>query len=261
MSSSNVMSNEASQNSSAGTEEARGGGDAGLGGVAGPSGVRIPVVTCDTAVLDFDWIQSKFKEIKELARQNDKKSELVKHRAPQIKRSLNFLYDVKFHTQDLKENLDQIMKSFQGSNSYINVNALHDMSSNLESLNSIVEAEMQANKIASNSRFGWKTVKFFEDEEFFKGENAADQTKKLRDAEFKASKELQVAKRRKLSRWDQGGGASSSSGAGGVGSAAAGAGPSFRSAWKRPENSAAIFTCFKCLKPGHKKINCPDLNK
>ena len=79
-----------------------------------------------------------------------------------------------------------------------------------------------ANKIASKAQFGWRTVKYFEADSLFKGDNAEALTKKFKNAEYQAGKAIvrgQGQGRGGYSRfnpysWGEGRGASASTFAG-----------------------------------------------
>ncbi len=51
----------------------------------------------------FDDLNKKYEELKALARDGKKKGEVAKHSKPQIKRSIDFLWDMKHGVEDVKE--------------------------------------------------------------------------------------------------------------------------------------------------------------
>ena len=61
------------------------------------------------------------------------------------------------------------------------------MKEKVDGLGTKVEEECLANKIASSAQFGWRTVKYFESNSLFQGEDAKAMTKKLKSAEVQAA--------------------------------------------------------------------------
>ena len=55
--------------------------------------------------------QAQYAAIKEMAREANKKSEVAKHKSPQIKRSVDFLLSAQFDIEDVKELLVQASES------------------------------------------------------------------------------------------------------------------------------------------------------
>ena len=47
-------------------------------------------------------------KVKEMSREGQKKGEIAKHKSPQIKRSLGFLYDINWGLEDAEESLDSL---------------------------------------------------------------------------------------------------------------------------------------------------------
>ena len=129
-------------------------------------------------------LKSQYQAIKDMAREAEKKAEVAKFSSPQLKRSVNFLLDSKFVVTDAKEVLEQVATAEAASIP----NLLSSLSEKLANLEEKLDAELLANRMAGKSSFGWRTVKFFETDNLFKGEDAEALTKKFKSAEFQAAK-------------------------------------------------------------------------
>lgn len=188
-------------------------------------------------------------KIKEMAREGQKKGEIAKHKSPQIKRSLGFLYEVNWGLEDAEEALDSLSTyAVASENAELYSEKITATISKLKKLQELVKDEVTANKIASKANFGWKTVKLFENDSIFEGENAESLSKKLKSAEYQASREYFRGKRGfsgkrrfsgKPSRWDSSPAPAASSTTASV-------------------TSAPVKLCYKCNLPGHFQLKCPN---
>ena len=148
-------------------------------------------------------LQAQTDAVKELAREAERKAEVAKHKSPQIKRSVKFLMSADYDVQDLKELLGEASKA-PPAEVY---DFLARISEKVDSLGSKVDEECLANKIASKAKYGWRTVKHFETNSLFTGDDAEAMTKKLRSAEYQAGKDAFRGKargffRKNRTRWD-----------------------------------------------------------
>ena len=113
----------------------------------------------------------------------------MRHRSPQIKRSMTFLMDVNFKIEDLSDNLSRVIQSF--TSGVGDINDVINLNSHVELIKEKVKEEMEANMIASTSKHKWKTVKQFQNNSIFKDdpvEVQEDKSKRLRKAEYEAAR-------------------------------------------------------------------------
>lgn len=54
-------------------------------------------------VINFEELKKELLKVKTLARETERRAEISKHRSPQIKRSVGFIYDVKNAVADSEE--------------------------------------------------------------------------------------------------------------------------------------------------------------
>lgn len=137
-------------------------------------------------------LQAQNSAVKEMAREAEKKGEIAKHKSPQIKRSVEFLMSSRFILDDSRDLLEAA-STCQGNDVY---EYIEQLSAKIEDLSSKVNGEFLANKMASKAEFGWRTVKYFETDSLFKGEDAESLTKKFKKAEFEAGKATYRGSRR-----------------------------------------------------------------
>ncbi len=134
----------------------------------------------------LEELNKKYEEVKNIAREGRKKGEVAKHSKPQIKRSIGFIFDIKFGIEDLKESMDKLIDS-QLRGDVVDGDILLNVKDKIEEMEAIVENEMEANEIASVSRFGWGTVKYYENYSCFVGkEDAEKKSQRFYQAEGKA---------------------------------------------------------------------------
>ena len=69
----------------------------------------------DSQSVDLDDFTKKYKELKAMAREGEKKGEVAKHRKPQIKRSVGVMYDIQFGLEDMSDNLEKITKALSSN--------------------------------------------------------------------------------------------------------------------------------------------------
>ena len=197
------------------------------------------------------------KEIKELARDGKIKGEVAKHKSPQVKRAMGYLMDYKFKLDDANDILGSLAKvPVTEANASVYMNKLEKLSGIVEHLNDSVESEIQANKIASRSSFGWKTVKMFESDSLFEGEDADSLTKKLRSAEYQAGRDSKFRNSFRKTRWDK---RPHDFRASESRSSESNSRVSDTRAVKKPFDMSKIV-CFKCSETGHFQNNCPKKN-
>ncbi len=111
---------------------------------------------------------------------------MAKHSKPQIKRSIGFIFDVKFSIEDLKEFMSKLIDSHLKGES-VDGDSLLLIKDKIEEMEAVVDSEMVANEIASASRFGWGTVKYYENYSVFKDrEDAEKKSQRFYQAEGKA---------------------------------------------------------------------------
>ena len=207
----------------------------------------------------IELLSAQTRAMKIQARNGEKSGEISKHKSPQVKRSLGFLFDMKHGLEDINEIVDSFTEV---ENPMIEStrDAFMQVANCVKILKSQVDSEMLANKMASKSQYGWKTVKCFESDSLFKGLEDKDEeanTKKFKAAEFQAARELKSVKkgpaRARLSRfspyWGSQANASTSSSSSSVSKPATTAGGAVAN---------NIGPCFKCLMPGHIKKFCPN---
>ena len=204
-------------------------------------------------------LQAQYAAIKEMAREADKKSEVAKHKSPQIKRSVDFLLSAQFDIEDVKELLVQASESV-GPEVYRSIELI---SAKVESLSSKVDEECMANKIASKAQFGWRTVKYFKADSLFKGDNAEALTKKFKTAEYQAGKATVRGRGRGRGGYGRFHPYSGGAGRGDYRPTAAAATRPFMPP-TATVTSASMFTgkpCFECGLEGHFQRNCPTKKK
>ena len=131
-------------------------------------------------------LNKKYEEVKNIAREGRKKGEVAKHSKPQIKRSIGFIFDVKYSIEDLKELMSNLIDSHLKGDG-VDGDSLLLVKDKIEEMETVVDKEMEANEIASASRFGWGTVKYFENYSVFKdSEDAEKKSQRFYQAEGKA---------------------------------------------------------------------------
>ena len=195
------------------------------------------------------------KEIKELARDGKIKGEVARHKSPQVKRAMGYLMDYKFKLEDANDILSSLSKvPVVEANESIYMGKLEKLAGIVEHLTDSVESEIQANKIASRSSFGWKTVKMFESDSLFQGEEADSLTKKLRSAEYQAGRDSKFKNSFRKTRWDKKPSDSRTSE-----SRSSDSRNSDSRVVKKPFDMSKIV-CFRCSETGHFQNNCPKKN-
>ena len=217
----------------------------------------VPVFDFTAYQRQVDLLAAQTKAMKIQARKGEKTGKISKHKSPQVKRSLGFLFDTK-GLEDINEILC-IVSEVQNLSGDTVKEAFLQISECVNQMNSQVNSEMLANKMASKSQYGWKTVKCFETDSLFKGLNDKDEeasTKKFKAAEFQAARELKSVKkgpRSRLSRF------SPYYGAPATGSNPTST-PSTSSGATKPATTVgnAVGPCFKCKLPGHIQKYCPN---
>lgn len=214
------------------------------------------------SMVDIDSWNKKYELLKAQARNGEKRGEVAKHRSPQVKRSIDVLMDCEYLIEDISEPLERVIHSFANENK-INGEELLTMKNKLEELSGLVGKEKLMNQMASKSDYSWKTVKMFETDSLFSGEDADTLTTRFRAAENKAGRAFSRAKRARFSgnsgRSYNGGGR----GRGGYQNVSSNGGPDrsdnkFRSNFNARDKSQDI--CFKCGLPGHHRAECPKQN-
>ena len=134
-------------------------------------------------------------EVRKESRDAQIRNEAMRHRSPQIKRSMTFLMDVNFKIEDLSDNLSRVIQSF--TSGVGDINDVINLNSHVELIKEKVKEEMEANMIASTSKHKWKTVKQFQNNSIFKDdpvEVQEDKSKRLRKAEYEAARFPKPAK-------------------------------------------------------------------
>ena len=137
----------------------------------------------------LEEMRNALAEVKKESRDAQIRNEAMRHRSPQIKRSMTFLMDVNFKIDDLSDNLTRVIQSFSAG-----VGDIHDvinLNSHVELIKEKVKEEIEANMIASTSKHKWKTVKQFQNNSIFKDdpvEVQEDKSKRLRKAEYEAAR-------------------------------------------------------------------------
>ena len=160
-------------------------GSQAAGMLDGPQQVSNPEsVQMQALRVQQEKLQVQCDAIKSMAREAEKKAEIAKHKSPQIKRSMDFLLDAKFEVSDAKELIEKAI-SHDGDIYSI----LCSLAEKMNTISDKVDSEILANRIASKATYGWKTVKCFETDSLFQGEDAEALTKKFKQAEFQASKD------------------------------------------------------------------------
>lgn len=222
---------------------------ASVGGVGEQATVVVKLQEVELLKRQVAKLEERNEIVKVMAREGQKKGELAKHKSPQIKRSLGMLMDVEWGLQDSVELLESLTDfPVCSENAELYMEKLPEVKDKLTNLKDLVSNEITANKIASKANFGWKTVKHFENDSLFQGENADALSKKLKSAEFQASRELFRGRGRGLkrkfpykSRWDSPPSTSTSA---------------FHQQQQQP--SVPPKLCYKCDKPGHFRDKCPN---
>lgn len=154
------------------------------------SSVSVPTVNSEAHSVKYikqlEELNKKYEEVKNIAREGRKKGEVAKHSKPQIKRSIGFIFDIKFGIEDLKDSMEKLIDS-QLRGEVLDGDTLLYVKDKIEEMESIVDNEMEANEIASASRFGWGTVKYYENYSCFIGKEDADKkSQRFFQAEGKA---------------------------------------------------------------------------
>ena len=195
------------------------------------------------------------KEIKELAQDGKINGEVARHKSPQVKRAMGYLMDYKFKLDDANEILGSLSKvPVVEANASVYMGKLEKLAGIVEHLTDSVESEIQANKIASRSSFGWKTVKMFESDSLFQGEEADSLTKKLRSAEYQAGRDSKFKNSFRKTRCDKKPSCFRASESRSLDSRI-----SDTRVVKKPFDMSKIV-CFKCSETGHFQNTCPKKN-
>ena len=211
------------------------------------------------SMVDIDSWNKKYELLKAQARNGEKRGEVAKHRSPQVKRSIDVLMDFEYLIEDISEPLERVIHSVSSENK-VNAEELLTMKNKLEELSSLVGKEKLMNQMASKSDYSWKTVKMFETDSLFSGEDADTLTTRFRAAENKAGRAFSRAKRARFSgnsgRSYNGGGR----GRGGYQNVSSNGGADrsenkFKPSFNARDKSQDI--CFKCDLPGHHRAECP----
>ncbi len=228
---------------------------------AGNVGVNVG----DLPMINLDIIQEQLNAAKELARKGQKQGEVGKHKSPQIKRSISFMYDILFAAEDLEEKVNNAVKA-ANSNEFT-VNDLLDLKSSVMNIKSLTKEEMLKNRMASKSVAGWRTVSNFENDNIFDDEDeetAEKLTKRFKAAESKAMADFSRMRRGRGGRFSYRGrgGFGGASGSGGFRGGFAGQNGRVDDREERREKSysndrLATMSCYKCNKVGHLIKDCP----
>ncbi len=166
--------------------------DSSKGEASGLADVGQAVVNADVIAMNskFNELNKKYEELKSLARDGKKKGEVAKHRKPQIKRSIGFLWDMKHGIEDVKEGVQMVVDWMFNEKSINTVDVLR-LKDRIGEMEALVDSEMEANEIASASKFGWGTLKYYENYSVFKDKEDCDKkTQRFHAAETKARKLL-----------------------------------------------------------------------
>jgi hypothetical protein len=236
----------------------------GSGGLAAAQKERIKSVSNmlleSLPFLNLDEIQKKLDMAKELARKGQKQGEVGKHKSPQVKRSLNFMFDVLFTAEDMEESVNRMIRATETEED-IKVEDWLKLKENILKVKSLTKEEMMKNKMASKSIAGWKTVSHFETDNLFESEDedTADRlTKKFKAAEYKAIGDFNRAKRSRGRGFGYRGGR----GRGGYGGYSDGRREERDRDDRRDKPSysgdrLANMACHRCNKLGHLIRDCP----
>lgn len=220
--------------------------------------------------IDLDLIQEQLNAAKVLARKGQKQGEVGKHTSPQIKRSIGFMFDVMFASEDLEAKVNKMIQAHNSDDMEIGLKDWLDLKELVLKVKSLTKDEIRINRMASKSVAGWKTVSHFENDNLFEDESedeAEKLTKKFKAAEYKA-----IGDYRRASR-GRGRGGRGGRGRGGYGGGYSGGYGGYQREERRddrrddrredrrdrPYYSAdrlATMTCYKCNKPGHLKADC-----
>ena len=128
--------------------------------------------------------------VNELRRQNFEakvSAEVNKHRSPQIKRSLQHLMTLEFLNDNIMQVFNRLQEAVQNGEQ-VHFDDFKTIEDGMKEMSVLMKDEIMYNQMASKSRFGWRTVKFFVNDNLFEGERADELTKKFRQAEINAGK-------------------------------------------------------------------------
>ncbi len=211
----------------------------------------------DIPMINLDLIQEQLNAAKELARKGQKHGEVGKHKSPQIKRSIGFMYDVLFVTEDLEEKVNKMLKAAESNE--VTFDDLLEVKSQVLKVKSLTKTEMLKNRMASKSIAGWKTVSNFENDNIFSSEDeetAEKLTKRFKAAETKAIADFGRMRRGRGFKFSFRG----RGGYGGAGSSRNNGRMEEREERRErqyPNDRLATMQCFKCNKVGHLIKDCP----
>ena len=218
---------------------------------------NLGVVMGDIPMINLDLIQEQLNAAKELARKGQKHGEVGKHRSPQIKRSIGFMYDVLFVAEDLEEKINKLLKAAESNE--VSMEDLLEIKSSALQVKSLTKMEMMKNRMASKSIAGWKTVSNFENDNIFSSEDeetAEKLTKRYKAAETKAIADYGRMKRGRGFKFAFKG----RGGYGGAGHSRSNGRMEEREERRErhyPNDRLATMQCFKCNKVGHLIKDCP----
>ena len=108
---------------------------------------NLGVVMGDIPMINLYLIQEQSNAAKELARKGQKHGKVGKHKLPQIKRSIRFMYDVLFVAEDLEEKVNKMLKAAK-SNEF-SLDDVLEIKSHVFQVKSLTKTEMLKNRMAS----------------------------------------------------------------------------------------------------------------
>ena len=233
------------------------------------SKVDVDILESDM-LFNLEEITERIKQAKALARSGQKSGEVGKHSSPQIKRTMGFLFDVKFTTEDIDEKFDKLITAVNSGGKISDVD-IFSLKEDIGKLKRLTKDEMLINKMASKSQGGWRTVSYFEIDNLFDDEDedlAEKLTRRFKTAESRAVGDFRRNNSNSRGRGFRGRGYRGGFNGGSSGHGNRGGFRGFNRdvEERQPDRSynqsrLANMSCYKCNKTGHVIKDCPDWRK
>ena len=129
-----------------------------------------------------------------VCRAADVKSEVAKHRNPQIKRSVAFCKKLGHKIEDAQEIINRFteVEAVSADNAKEATEAFTKVGEFLIAMEEMLDHELNMNAVASREKLGWLVVKMLERDPIFQEDADGEKTKEVRSAAWKAAQIYKV---------------------------------------------------------------------